>query len=72
MTAFKHLPIVHCSSRITAALHFDHQQREEKIEHGQAEAQAVHSFVADQDITRDDTFLILTKSRDLMERNKSL
>lgn len=43
-------PIVQCSPGILAALHFDHEQREEKEEHGHPKANAVHSLVADQHI----------------------
>lgn len=43
-------PIVQCCSGVLAALNFDHEQREEQEEHGHAEANAVHSLVANQHI----------------------
>lgn len=45
------LPIVQRSSRVLAALDFDHKQRKEQKEHGHAEANTVHSLVANQHIT---------------------
>lgn len=45
------MPIVQRSSGVLAALDFDHEQREEEKEHGHAEANAVHSLVANQHIT---------------------
>lgn len=45
------LPVVYCSSRILATLDLDHNEGEEQEEHGHAKADAVHSLVADQDIT---------------------
>lgn len=43
------------SSRVLTALDFDHEQREEEEKHGHAEANAVHSLVADQHVTVDVT-----------------
>lgn len=43
------------SSGVLAALHFDHQQREEEEKHGHAEADAVHGLVAHQHVTVDVT-----------------
>lgn len=44
-------PVVQRSTGVLAALDFDHQQREKKEEHGHAEANTVHSFVAHQHVT---------------------
>lgn len=44
-------PIVQRSSGVLAALDFDHEQREEQEEHGHSKANAVHSLVANQNIT---------------------
>lgn len=44
-------PVVQSSSGVLATLDFDHKQREEQEEHGHAEANAVHSLVADQHVT---------------------
>ena len=49
------LPVVYCSSRILATLDLDHKEGEEQEEHRHAEADTVHSLVADQDITVDMT-----------------
>lgn len=38
-------------SGILAALDLDHEEGEEKEEHGHAEAHAVHGLVADEDVT---------------------
>lgn len=45
---FYTLPIVHRCPWVVAALHFDHQQGEEKEEHGHTEAHTVHSFVTNE------------------------
>lgn len=44
-------PVVQSSAGVLAALHSDHEQREEQEEHGHAEANAVHGLVANQHIT---------------------
>lgn len=41
------------SSRVLAAFHFDHEQREEQEEDGHGEADAVHGPVAHQHVTVD-------------------
>lgn len=50
-----YLPIVYSSSGILATLDFDHEEGEEQEEHCHAEADTVHSLVANQDITVDMT-----------------
>lgn len=74
-----HPPVVQRSSRVLAALDFDHQQREEEEEHGHAEANAVHSLVAHQHITVDVTLHprkrgghpSFTEARDLQGHKKN-
>lgn len=46
-------PIMDCSSGVLAALHFNHQQREEQEEQSHTKAYTVHSPVANQHITVD-------------------
>lgn len=46
-----HSPIVQPSSRVLAALHFDHEERKEQEEHGHAKANTVHSLVTNQHVT---------------------
>ena len=44
-------PVVQCGSGVLTAPDFDHEQGEEQEEHGHAEADAVHSLIANQHIT---------------------
>lgn len=44
-------PVVQCSSRVVATLDLYHEQREEQEEHGHAEANTVHSLIADKHVT---------------------
>ena len=46
-----HLPIVHCSARVSAVFDIDHKNGEAQKPHAHAKADAVHSLVADEHFT---------------------